>query len=243
MTIPGLTAAPRQRETAHRRGALALALQEALTATVRLRANRQTAADVTAFRNHLKQLLSAAHEEAQREGYRSEDIKLAIYPVVVFIDESVLNSRHPMFADWPRKPLQEEVFGGHTGGEIFFANLGELLRRPDSEDLADVLEVYHLCLLLGFQGRYSVAGRGELRGVLAAVTDKITRIRGANRALSPAGRPPSAEAIPIGRDPWIRRLLIAAATAFTIALLLFVIFSASLSARLSGLRELAVFSS
>ena len=34
------------------------------------------------------------------------------------------------------------------------------------EQTADVLEVYLLSLLLGFKGRYSVAGRGELRALI-----------------------------------------------------------------------------
>jgi len=193
-------------ERVHRRGVLALALQEVFTATVRLRANRQSAADAESFRNHIKQLLGSAHEEARRAGYTAEDVKLAIYAVVAFLDESVLNSRHPAFAEWPRRPLQEELFGGHTGGEMFFQNLHALQGRQDTDDLADVLEVHQLCLLLGFQGRYGGAGHDELRSWTAATRDKIARIRGGPTTLSPAWAPPSDEVIPIPKDPWVRPL-------------------------------------
>ena len=64
--------------------------------------------------------------------------------MVAFLDESVLNSRNPIFADWLRKPLQEELFGTHIAGEVFFQNLQQLLGRSDSPDLADLLEIYHL---------------------------------------------------------------------------------------------------
>ena len=83
---------------------------------MRLRANRQTAADADSFRAHLKQLLATADDQARRSGYDQGTVKRAIYAVTVFLDESVLNSSQPMFADWPRKPLQEEIFGGHMGG-------------------------------------------------------------------------------------------------------------------------------
>lgn len=193
-------------ERGYRRGLLALALQEALTTTVRLRANRQTATDATAFREHTKQLLTRAHDDARRAGYGGEDVKLAIYAVVVFLDESVLNSRHPAFAEWPRRPLQEELFGGHMGGETFFQNLHGLLSRQDTDDLADVLEVYQLCLLLGFEGRYGAGGGDELRAWRTAVADKLARVRGRPGALSPAWAPPTDEVIPVPKDPWIRPL-------------------------------------
>jgi type VI secretion system protein ImpK len=211
-------------ERVYRRGALALALQEPLTATVRLRANRQSATDAESFRNHVKQLLSTAHDEARRAGYAGEDVKLAIYGVVVFLDESVLNSRHPAFVEWPRRPLQEELFGGHTGGETFFQNLQALLARQDTEDLADVLEVYQLCLLLGFQGRYGGAGRDESRAWATALADKIARTRGGSGSLSPAWAPPTDEVIPIPRDPWVRPLAYAAAAAFGAGMLLSFLF-------------------
>ena len=58
MTAPAATAGELG-DPNRRRGTLALALQEALTAVVRLRANRQTAADAESFRAHLKSLLAA----------------------------------------------------------------------------------------------------------------------------------------------------------------------------------------
>ena len=201
------------------RGLLAVALQEAFTATVRLRANRQAAADASVFREHIKHLLSAAHEEARRAGYAAEDVKLAIYALVVFLDESVLDSQHPAFVGWPRKPLQEEVFGGHTGGEQFFESLRALLARQDSEDLADVLEVYQLCLLLGFQGRHA-GGRDELRRWMAAIAEKTARIRGAPPPLSPDGLTPANETIAVPPDPWMRRLVYAGIGSLAAALVL-----------------------
>src|SRR5881396_3208232 len=136
------------REGAPRRGLLAVALQEVLTAIGRVRANHQSVTDAATFRNHVKQLLSGAHEEARRAGYASEDVKLAIYAIVMFLDESILNSPLPALAGWSRKPLQEELFGEHMGGEVFFENLRTMIGLQDAEELVDVLEVYQLWLHL-----------------------------------------------------------------------------------------------
>ena len=70
-----------------RRGQLALALQETLTATVRLRANRQVATDANAFRASVKQMLAAADQQARQLGYPADDVRLAIYAAVAFLDE------------------------------------------------------------------------------------------------------------------------------------------------------------
>lgn len=219
-------------------GRLALAFQEPFTVAVRLRSNRQVAADGASFRDHIKQLLLAADREARGAEYEPRDVRLAVYAFVAFLDESVLNSPHPMFSDWPRKPLQEEVFGDHRAGETFFENLRQVLSGPDSPVVADLLEIYLLCLLLGFRGRFS-SDSGEIHALVSRVRDKVTRIRGAPGELSPAWAPPEGEDVPNVRDPWVRRLGVAAAACFTLALLLLGIFTLALGPRVGEARRLA----
>ena len=156
---------------------LALIFQEALTAIVRLRSNRQPVTSAETFRGQMRQLLGAAEQEARNRGYSPEDARLAAFAVVAFLDESVLNLQNPVFAGWPRKPLQEEMFGGHVAGEIFFQSVQRLLERSESIQLADVLEVFHLCVLLGYRGRYGAGGQAELKARMDAVAEKIRMAR------------------------------------------------------------------
>lgn len=221
-----------------RRGQLALAFQETLTVTARLRAKRQSAPDAETFRAHVKQLLSVAERDARAMGYAPENVALALYAVVVLVDESVLNSALPIFAAWPSKPLQEEIFGRHIGGEIFFQHVRELLGHQDSEDLADVLEVYQLCLLLGFRGQYRGTDRGEVRGLVSALAEKIARIRGPLGELSPAWAPPAGETVRRAADRWARGLALAALGAWLLAAIVFVVYRQSLDARAGELRSL-----
>jgi type VI secretion system protein ImpK len=217
-----------------RRGLLALSLQEPFTTIARLRANRQVAADADSFRARIKQVLAAAEQEARQAGYGSDDARLALFAVIAFLDETVLNSRQPMFADWPRRPLQEEVFGVHMAGELFFQYLQQLLGRADSEDLADVLEVYELCLLLGFKGRYSASRGAELQVLSSQVSQKIERVHGGPGELSPHWRPSTTE-IGQPRDPWVPRLVTAAISAAALALVLYIGFAISLHSGKSDL--------
>lgn len=214
---------------------LALVFQEALTAIERIRAGRERVADAESFRAEIRQQFLLANEEGRKRGYSREDIRLAMFAVIALLDESILNSRNPIFADWPRRPLQQEVFGGHQAGEIYFQNIDGLLAQPDSSVLADIAEVYLLCILLGYAGRYSVAGKGELRSVAESLAERIQRIRGGAGYLSPEWAPQGAIAAPAAGDPVLRWLTIAAIVCGTLALLLFVVFKISLGSGVSGL--------
>jgi len=219
---------------------LALSFQEVITAIVRLRSNRQPVTNADVFRAHMRQLLSMADQEARNRGYAVEDVRLASFAVVAFLDESVLNLHNPVFADWPRKPLQEELFGGHVAGEIFFQSLQRLLGRNESDQLADILEVFQLCVLLGYRGKYGAGGQAELKSLMDTVAQKIRRIRKETGALSPDWAPAARIAAPAAVDPWFRPMLIGAASCVVLALLLFGIFSFSLGSGVSDLRSAVV---
>jgi type VI secretion system protein ImpK len=215
---------------------LALFFQEVLTAIVRLRVNRQPVADAESFRHHMREALKAAAQQAHdKGGYAMDDIRFATFAVVAFLDESILNARNPLFADWPRKPLQEELFGTHVAGEVFFQNLQKLLGGQDSALLADVLEVHYLCMLLGYAGRFTGGSRGELNGLMSTTREKIRRIRGPLRDLSPAWSLPPETAARV-RDPWVVRLAWAAAALLVLALVLFGSYMLSLNSGVSSIR-------
>lgn len=222
---------------ATRRGELAATFQEAFTVAVRLRTNRQVAADPDSFRFRIKQLLATADRDARQAGYAAESVRLAIYAAIAFLDESVLNSAEPIFATWSRQPLQEEIFGDHIAGETFFLHLEQLLGRQDSEELADLLEIYLLCLLLGFRGRYGAGDPGALQARTRTIQEKIRRCRGTWGELSPAWAPPD-DYIASPRDPWIRRLARISIAALVLTTLLWIAFKWHLLSGLSQTHEL-----
>lgn len=218
---------------------LALILQEVLTVVVRYRANRQPVSDAESFRHHVREALKAAAQQARNvAGYSSDDVKMGIFAVVAFLDESILNSRNPLFADWPRKPMQEEMFGHHIAGEVFFRNLDELLGKDDSHTLADVLEVYYLCMLLGFAGRYVVGNRGELKNMMDRTAEKIRRIRGKLPELSPCWQIPP-EPTRVYRDAWVKRMAIVAAACLVLAVAMFFTYKIALGSGVSDLQAVA----
>jgi type VI secretion system protein ImpK len=216
---------------------LALAFQEVFTAIVRLRYNRQAVSNAESFRAQMKQALRVSEQEARTRGCSAEDVKQAIFAVVSFLDESALGCRNPIFSDWPRLPLQAELYGHQLGGEVFFQELQKALNRTDSAETADLLEVYYLCLLLGFKGRY--AAGGDLRSIMISVREKILRVRGPAAALSPRGTIPADAVRLVQSDPWVRRLGIGALVTSLVAIALFLIFKFSLATGAAELSNLA----
>jgi type VI secretion system protein ImpK len=203
---------------------LALELQEVLTIIVRLRYNRQAVMDANSFRAEMKKHLNIATQRARQRGYGAEDVKQAIFAVVAFLDESVLTSGNPAFADWPRLPLQAELFGNQLAGEIFFQELQGVLNRPDTAEVGDLLEVYGLCILLGFKGRFAAGGGGDLRSMQIAVQEKLRRIRGSSNLLSPRGTIPADAVRLVQSDRWVRRLLIGTIATAAVTIVLGIMF-------------------
>jgi type VI secretion system protein ImpK len=150
----------------------------------------------------------------------------------------VLNSRQPMFAEWSRQPLQEEIFGDHLAGETFFRHLDALLAQQDSPMLADVLEVFQFCMLLGFRGKFGAMDPGGIAPLTAAVAEKIRRIRGPHGALSPDWALPVGESLPPSHDPWMARLLAVAGAALALVLVVFVLATWSLRTQSATLQQL-----
>jgi type VI secretion system protein ImpK len=216
---------------------LALGFQEIFTAVVRLRYNRQAVMDAETFRAQMRQALRVAEQEARSRGCTADDVKQVVFAVVAFLDESVLTSRNPVFVNWPRLPLQAELFGHQLAGEIFFQELQKALNRSDSQETADLLEVYYLCMLLGFKGRY--AAGGDLRSIMAATQEKIRRIRGPIGALSPRGAIPTDTLRTVQSDRVSRILGRTALIAAASVAVLFILFKFVLMSGASSLSALA----
>lgn len=224
--VTGDTAPPPGRSQANR---LALLYQGLLTAVVRVCSKRQRIAEAEAFRTRTKAALQDVERDAIAAGYDTNDIKETHFAVVAFLDSVIFRSEEPIREDWERRPLQEELFGHAHAGDVFFEKLTRLLERRDSPELADVLEVYLLCLLLGFQGRYAGNASGHADAIAETLRRRIEHIRGARPSLWPSGATPklfqTAGGVAVKSD---RRLAYAMLAAAGAALLIFTVLKTNL---------------
>jgi type VI secretion system protein ImpK len=230
---------PSYSQAIERRPNLALAYEELLTAIVRLRSGRQNVTDENVFRANALASLHSAMQQGTARGYAPDDVNMAGYAVVALLDESILNLGSPVFKSWAGHPFHLELWRENVAGESFFKFLQTLMGRRDSPALADVLEVFYLCILLGYRGRYAGAGRGELSAIARSVQEKILRCRGGTALLSPLAQLPRDLPEPKMPDKWARSLAWAAAGAAVLSVGIFVICKLVLISGSSQLQSLA----
>ena len=222
-----------------RRRNLALAFEEIFTAIVRLRSGRQNVADEDSFRASAMAGLRSAMQQGTSLGYAPDDVNMAAYAVVALLDESVLNMGSPIFKSWAGHPFHLALWRENVAGESFFKYLQALMGRRDSLQLADTLEVFYLCLLLGYRGRYAGDGRGELAAIGHSIQEKIFRCRGGTALLLPLAQLPRDLPEPKVPDKWSRWLAWAAVGAAMLSLGVFAICKLVLINGSSQLQSLA----
>ena len=135
---------------------------------------------------------------ANRLDASADDIHLAKFAYCALIDEVVLMSKLRLRDVWERRPLQLEFFGEQLAGEHFFVHL-ETLRQGGAARL-QALKVFHMCLLMGFQGRYILEGSEKLNYLTGRLGDDIAQLRCARPSFAPHWAAPDRVAHALKRD-------------------------------------------
>ena len=144
--------------------------------------------DKGAFADNMTQFLGDVDRSAKALGIAAEDVTAAKYAYCSAVDEIILGSSYEVREAWETRPLQLRVFGDQLAGEHFFHRLEDL--RAKGAVHVEALEVFHMCLLLGFQGRYALDGKDKLDYLVARLGDEIARMRGRARGFAPHAERP-----------------------------------------------------
>ncbi len=140
------------------------------------------------FMQSVQKFLDGVERGAIKLGISGEDIYAAKYAFCASVDEAVLSQPSALHEAWERNPLQLRLFGEHLAGERFFDKLEEL-RRQGAPRLPS-LEVFHYCLLLGFEGKYRLEGPEKLGYLTARLGDEIVYLKGKRTPFAPHWPPP-----------------------------------------------------
>lgn len=115
----------------------------------------------------MRSFVDRAMRRASELGYAQQDVQDIGYALVALTDEVVMSKGGELRDYWLPRSLQLQLFNTNVAGEGFFNNLQNLRHDPSR---MEVLKVYYLCLLFGFQGQYRVRG-GEIE--LASITEEV----------------------------------------------------------------------
>jgi type VI secretion system protein ImpK len=138
------------------------------------------------LRRRVVGLLDQMDAKGAQAGVSRPDLLEARYAIVAFFDEQVSRSPWHGKHQWLAEPLQLVLFNENTAGEGFFTHLNALER--DSSRLA-ALEIYYLCLTLGFQGQFAIRGGQSLAAQAGALGTRIASAVYSGETLSPNGLP------------------------------------------------------
>ena len=135
------------------------------------------------FNARIQHFLGEFERAAKRRDFAPDDIFDAKYAFCAAVDETILSSALPIRDGWERRPLQLALFGDQLAGELYFDRL-EACRNAGARRLP-ALEVFHMCLLLGFKGKYLLEGPEKLAYLTAQLGEQIAHIKGRRAPFAP----------------------------------------------------------
>jgi type VI secretion system protein ImpK len=157
-------------------------VQDFISMALIVRRGRQVTS-VTAFEASVDTFFANLERDARSANYSAQQVKDTQYALCAFLDESVLRSGdNELRRHFELQPLQFRHFGVLIAGEGFFQKIDSL--RGDVKQNLDVLEVYHLCLALGFEGKF-MGQTDSLRYLANTLGQDIARYRKTPKTLSP----------------------------------------------------------
>lgn len=122
-----------------------------LTAAARL-VEERALPEADVLREQMVGLLRDFVTRCRTAGIPNQEAAEARYALVAFIDDRVLKSNWSGRAAWQSNPLQLQFYREFAAGENFFARMRALTQHGGP---VLPLEVYYLCLALGFAGALS----------------------------------------------------------------------------------------
>jgi type VI secretion system protein ImpK len=200
----------------------------ALLLGVRLRW-KQNSGESEPLRQRMQDMLDRIEERLRDAGLAQSDISDVVFALVAFLDESIIRSEWQHKTEWRASPLQFDRFGRDDAGEEFFTRLTAI--RAERTVRADVLQIYFLCLTLGFKGKYALLAKNEWESLRVQVGAQLRRLDGREgAALAPHGRAGEELAEVVKEIPLWVFVVAGAAVAFALYLTLAVLIASKLGA-------------
>jgi len=123
------------------------------------------------FREHIIECFDQFERKCYENQITTSQMQEAKFALTATCDELVMGSGASFRMDWMSRPLQLEFYGNNRAGEEFFERMEKL--RMGSENKLKVLEVYYICLQLGFEGTYKVKGLEQLKALIVDIRAQL----------------------------------------------------------------------
>lgn len=118
-------------------------------------------------------MLQDFEKRAERYRFNHKIIQVSKFGLAAFVDETVLLNNFPNREQWEKYALQLEYFGEQLAGNKFFEKLEAMFNQIDVTK--DAVEVYYVCMLLGFKGRYAVYEQDKLLAIMQKTANALVK--------------------------------------------------------------------
>jgi len=126
------------------------------------------------LRPQVAALLEDFEKRAERYRFNHKIIQVSKFALASFVDETVLTNNFPLRDEWEKNPLQLEYFGEQLAGNKFFDKLQAMLKQIETTQ--DAVEIYYVCMLLGFKGRYGVYEKEKLLAIMQSTANALVKV-------------------------------------------------------------------
>jgi type VI secretion system protein ImpK len=115
-------------------------------------------ADPASLRTRLLGQLERYREATRVAGADHAAAEQTTWALAALLDDIVLNTPWGAASGWGGRSLVASIWSETDAGERFFERLAQMQQEPGRH--LHVLELFHRCLAMGFEGRYRVARAG-----------------------------------------------------------------------------------
>jgi type VI secretion system protein ImpK len=126
------------------------------------------------LRPKVASMLNDFEKRAERYRFNHKLIQVAKFALAAFVDETVLLNNFPNREQWEKYALQLEYFGEQLAGNKFFEKLEAMLGQI--EVTKEAVEVYYVCMLLGYKGRYAVYEQDKLLAIMERTANALVKV-------------------------------------------------------------------
>ena len=126
------------------------------------------------LRPQVAAMLADFEKRADRYRFNHKIVQVAKFALASFVDETVLTNNFPLRDEWEKYALQLEYFGEQLAGNKFFEKLDAMLKQIETTQ--DAVEIYYVCMLLGFKGRYGVYEQEKLLAIMQKTANVLVKV-------------------------------------------------------------------
>lgn len=126
------------------------------------------------LRPKIAAMLDDFERRAERYRFNHKIVQVSKFALASFVDETVLTNNFPLRDEWEKNPLQLEYFGEQLAGNKFFDKLQAMLKQI--EVTQDAVEIYYVCMLLGFKGRYAIYEHEKLLSIMQSTANALVKV-------------------------------------------------------------------